>query len=243
MAQVSIKDIAREAGVSFSTVSRALNDNPLISQEVRTRIQTLAREMGYTPNALAQGLQSRMTFAIGLVITTISDPFFVDVVKGVEEVAREANFSVVLATSNNDPDQEIKIIETFSRRRVDGLIVAASRISSDYTSRLERIRIPVVMINNEAAGGESQQLYSISVDDNAGGRMAVEHLLSLGHRCIGYIGAGNRPGSNARRFKAYQHVLAEHAIDPLPEWSCMSADTASGDLEGDIRIGQCAVPG
>ncbi|HEX9013797.1 MAG TPA: LacI family DNA-binding transcriptional regulator, partial [Anaerolineaceae bacterium] len=164
MTSTSIKDIARAAGVSFSTVSRALNDNSLISVEVRARIQELAREMGYTPNALAQGLQSRQTNSVGLVLTTISDPFFVDVVKGVEEVAREAGISIFLATSNNDPDQEIKIIENFSRRRVDGVIVAASLISSAYAKQLERVRIPVVMINNQAEGSTYQQLYSVSVD-------------------------------------------------------------------------------
>ncbi len=242
MGQVSIKDIAKAAGVSFSTVSRALNGNPLISQEVRARVQTLAREMGYTPNALAQGLQSRMSHTVGLVITTISDPFFVDVVKGVEEVAREANFSLVLATSNNDPDQEMKIIETFSRRRVDGVIVAASQITSDYAARLEGIRIPVVMVNEQAMGGAGQQLFSVTVDDFAGGRLAVEHLIGLGHRSIGYIGAGNRPRSNSRRYRSYQAVLAEHGILPAPEWSCLSKETAIGDLEGDIRIGQCIVP-
>src|SRR5512138_368450 len=126
MGRISIKDIARQAGVSYSTVSRALHDNPLISHEVRTRIQELAKSMGYTPNALAQGLLSHRTDSIGMVITTISDPFFVDVLSGVEEVAQESGYSILMATSNNDPEREIKVIETFSRRRVDGVIVAAS---------------------------------------------------------------------------------------------------------------------
>ncbi len=242
MPGVSIKDIAKAAGVSFSTVSRALNDNPLISQEVRVRIQDLAREMGYTPNALAQGLQSRQTNSIGLVITTISDPFFVDIVKGVEEVGQEADISVFLATSDNDPDREIKIIETFSRRRVDGVIVAASRISDEYASRLEQIRIPVVMINNQAEEGEYGQLYSVSVDDYSGGRMAVQHLLDLGHRRIGYIGVSNRPHSNTRRMQSYLDLLAERGITANTEWTCLSEDTAIGDLAGDIKVGQCLAP-
>lgn len=242
MTSTSIKDIAKAAGVSFSTVSRALNDNSLISVEVRARIQELAREMGYTPNALAQGLQSRQTNSVGLVLTTISDPFFVDVVKGVEEVAREAGISIFLATSNNDPDQEIKIIENFSRRRVDGVIVAASLISSAYAKQLERVRIPVVMINNQAEGSTYQQLYSVSVDDYAGGRLAVQHLVDLGHRCIGYIGADNRPRSNERRLQSYLDVMAENGIAVRSSWTCTNQNTAIGDLEGDIRIGECLAP-
>ena len=242
MARVSIKDIARSAGVSFSTVSRALNDNPLISQEVRTRIQVLAREMGYTPNALAQGLQSHQTNTIGLVLTTISDPFFVDVVKGVEEAASQADVSVFLASSYNDPDREIEIIENFSRRRVDGVIVAASRISSEYASRLEQIHIPVVMVNNQAEGGAYQQLYSVSVDDYLGGRMAVQYLFSLGHRCIGYIGAANRPSSNYRRMRSYLDVMAENGITVRSTWICSDVSNEIGDLEGDVRLGQCLAP-
>jgi LacI family transcriptional regulator/LacI family repressor for deo operon, udp, cdd, tsx, nupC, and nupG len=198
--------------------------------------------MGYTPNALAQGLLSQQTNTIGLVLTTISDPFFVDVVKGVEEVASQAGISVFLASSYNDPDREIEIIENFSRRRVDGVIIAASRISSEYASRLEQIQIPVVMINNQAEGGAYQQLYSVSVDDYAGGRMAVEYLISLGHRCIGYIGAGNRPSSNYRRMKGYLDVMAGHGITVRSNWTCAEFTNEIGDLEEDIRLGQCLAP-
>src|SRR5437763_7127579 len=119
--EVSIEDIARAAGVSHSTVSRALRDSSLISFEVRERIQKLAHEMGYTPNAIAQSLQTQQTSTIGLVVTSIADPFWSDIVKGVEEVTRVAGFSVLLSASHNDSDQELAIIETFQRRRVVGL--------------------------------------------------------------------------------------------------------------------------
>jgi LacI family transcriptional regulator/LacI family repressor for deo operon, udp, cdd, tsx, nupC, and nupG len=150
---VSIADIARAAGVSHSTVSRALRDSPLISGEMRDRIQRLAQEMGYTPNALAQSLQTRHSHTIGLVVTSIADPFFTDVVKGVEEVARPSRFSVFLSASYNEPDQEAAVIETFHRRRVDGIIVASLPIRSNAEERLSRIKVPTVLINNEAEAG------------------------------------------------------------------------------------------
>ncbi len=239
--RVSIKDIAKEAGVSYSTVSRALNNSQLISVEVRERVQAIAREMGYTPNALAQSLQSRLTHSIGLVITTISDPFFMEVVKGVEEVAQEAGISVFLATSNNDPEQEIRIIETFNRRRVDGVIVAASRIGSDYASRLEQIQIPVIMVNNQAIG-EYRNLFSVSVDDYAGARMAVNHLLDLGHRRIGYIGVNNRPASNERRLRGYLETLAKAGLSFHPEWVLINDTVQHEDLTGDLRVGENLMP-
>jgi LacI family transcriptional regulator/LacI family repressor for deo operon, udp, cdd, tsx, nupC, and nupG len=241
MERVSIKDIARIAGVSYSTVSRALNNNPLISQEVRSRVQALAQSMGYSPNALAQGLLSRRTHSIGVIITTVSDRFFVDVLKGVEEVAKAADIGVFLAISNNDPDQEIKIIENFNRRRVDGVIVAASRLDNDYANRLEEIHIPIVVVNNQAEG-DYQNLYSICVDDYAGGRLAMRHLLELGHRRIGYLGMANRPASNHRRLKAYQDALKESQITPQASWMFVDQTMTAGDLEGDIRSGQTYAP-
>ena len=241
MARVSIKDIASVAGVSYSTVSRALNNSPLISQEVRTRIQTMAQSMGYSPNALAQGLLSQRTHSIGVIITTVSDRFFVDVLKGVEEVATAAGIGVFLAISNNDPDQEIKIIENFNRRRVDGVIVAASRLDSDYANRLEQIHIPIVVVNNQAEG-DYQNLYSIWIDDYAGGRLAMRHLLELGHRKIGYLGMSNRPASNHRRMKAYLDSLQEQSISPPAAWMCIDQTVAAGDLEGDIQAGQTLAP-
>src|SRR6266567_4320314 len=205
--EVSIEDIARVAGVSHSTVSRALRDSSLISFEVRERIQKLAREMGYIPNAIAQSLQTRQTSTIGLVVTSIADPFWGDVMKGVEEVARASGFSVLLSASHNDPDQELAIIGTFHRRRVDGILIAGSRLPSDHKKRLHFIQVPTVLINSQA-DSQDELLHWASIDDRKGAQLAVEHLLQLGHRSIGYLGFGNRPRSNRQRLEGYRSTLA-----------------------------------
>jgi LacI family transcriptional regulator/LacI family repressor for deo operon, udp, cdd, tsx, nupC, and nupG len=210
--EVSIADIARVAGVSHTTVSRALRGSPLISLNTRERIQQLAREMGYTPNAIAQSLLTKQTNTIGLVVTSIADPFLNDVVKGVEEVARAANLSVFLSATHNDPDQEMKVIETFHRRRVDGILVASSRITSDYKKRLARIRVPTVLINSQA-DLQDGLLHWVAVDDRAGARIGVEYLVQLGHRHIGYLGASSRPRSNRERFQGYQDALLKAGIN------------------------------
>ncbi len=192
--EISIEDIARAAGVSHSTVSRALRDNPLISADVRERIQQLAHEMGYTPNAIA----------------------------------------------HNDPDQEMTIIETFHRRRVDGVLVAASRITSNYRERLNRIRVPTVLINSQAES-EGNLLHWVSVDDPAGAQLAVEHLLQLGHRSIGYLGTGTRPRSNRQRLLGYQSALAAAGVSYRDAWAVITpGDEAS--LEEDVAAGQTSLP-
>ncbi len=237
--EVSIADIARVAGVSHTTVSRALRGSPLISEGTRGRIERLAREMGYTPNAIAQSLQTRQTSTIGLVVTSIADPFFGDVVKGVEEVAREGGFSVLLSASHNDPDQEVGIIETFHRRRVDGILVASSRVTN-YGERLDHIRVPTVLINSQAES-QAKLLHWVNVDDRQGAQLAVEHLLKLGHRSIGYLGVSTRPRSNQQRLLGYQSALGAVHVPCCDEWVVIApGDEAS--QEEDVAAGQTSLP-
>ncbi len=236
--RVSIKDIADAAGVSHSTVSRALNDSPLISEPTRTRIQRLAEEMGYTPDAVAQSLQTRRTHIIGLVVASIGDPFFADLVEGVEKVARPAGFSVFLNSSHNDPNQEIQVIETFHRQRVDGILVASSRIGSNHIERLARINVPVVLVNSQAEG-EHDFLHSIAVDDRIGARRAVEHLIELGHRRVAYIGVTNRPKSNKRRLRGYYDAFEAAGMEADP--ACIRIVDLNPSLEdGDALAGKQA---
>ena len=173
---VSIRDIARAAGVSHSTVSRALRDSPLISQEVRQRLQRLAQEMGYTPNQVAQSLKERRTNSVGLVITSISDPFLARVVRGVEPVAQAVDIQVLLSISNNDPDREMALINAFHRRRVDGIISSTAQMRDMDIKQLTKLRMPVVLINHPAPE-ENELVRSVQVDDYASVQQAMDHLL------------------------------------------------------------------
>lgn len=229
---VTIKDIARVAGVSHTTVSRALKGNPVISLETTERIQQLAREMGYVPSAVAQSLLSRRTQTIGMVITTIADPFIVQVVKGVEQVAQDAGYSVFLSSSYNNPEREVAVVETFQRRRVDAIIVTSSRVGSLYSSQLDQIKVPIVLINNQEEG---EYLRSVTVDNKQGAQLAVEHLLALDHRRIGYIGATDRPKSNDQRLAGYCLALERAGVIPNP------AFILSPEISGDFARGQAAL--
>jgi LacI family transcriptional regulator/LacI family repressor for deo operon, udp, cdd, tsx, nupC, and nupG len=237
---VSIEDIAEQAGVSHATVSRALRNSPLISADVKERIQRLARELGYTPNAVAQSLKVRRTKAIGLVLTSIADPFVGRVVRGIEDVAHRADMSVFLSVSNNDPEREMAVIETFQRRRVDGIISAAARISGGYAEQLARTFVPTVLINQQAEAG-SGMLHSAEVDDYQGARSAVSHLLELGHTRIGYIGTGSRPRSNRHRFAGYRDALRAAGIEPEESRIRISA-AERGSHTDDVADGQSLLP-
>ncbi len=230
---VSLHDIAAAAGVSHSTVSRALRDSRLISVEVRRRIQGLATDMGYVPNAVAQSLQGSRTRAVGVLVTTISDPFFADVVAGMESVARPAGYSLLLVATHNDPRQEREGVADFRRRRVDGLIMASSRglPAPDAAPNL-----PLVLVNSQSAR-IGAGMHSVAVDDRAGARLAVEHLLALGHRRIGYLGAASRAASNERRRLGYVDALSASGLAHEPAL-CIESAALDAEPDADFAAGR-----
>jgi LacI family transcriptional regulator/LacI family repressor for deo operon, udp, cdd, tsx, nupC, and nupG len=160
--------------------------------------------------------------------------------KGVEEVARAAGFSVFLSASHNDPDEEMAIIETFHRRRVDGILIAASRITSNNKKRLDSFRVPTVLINSQAES-EATLLNWVAVDDRRGAQLAVEHLLQLGHRSIGYLGTSNRPRSNRQRLLGYQSTLVAAYVPHRDEWIVISPGNDASHEE-DVAAGQTSLP-
>ena len=203
---VSIKDIAKAAGVSHPTVSRALRDSPLVSAETRARIKQLAEEMGYSPDARAQSLVRGSTRTVGVVVTTIADPFIAPVVQGIEDAAQQHGYTVILCNSHSDREREISAVETLRSKRVDGVIVTSSRVGALYLDHLERIGVPVVLINNhnERSG---RYTYSVSVDNRHGGKLATEHLLQRGHRRIAYVSGPADHSDDLDRLAGYREAL------------------------------------
>jgi DNA-binding LacI/PurR family transcriptional regulator len=206
---VSIKDIARAAHVSHSTVSRALRNSPLVNPETRELIQKIAAEKGYTVSAVARSLVTRRTNTIGVVVTSIADPFVGDVVSGIEEYAVAQQYSVILATCHGDPGREMRAVRSLQERRVDGILVAASRVGALYLPMLEEMKAPIVLINNQHPGEFGAH---VSIDNPAGARLIVKHLLGLGHRRIAYMGDSFGLHSDTERCAGYRETLVEAGI-------------------------------
>jgi DNA-binding LacI/PurR family transcriptional regulator len=208
---VSIKDIARKADVSHSTVSRALSDSPLVSAATKARIQRLAREMGYSPDAQARSLVMGRTQTIGVVVTTLTDPFIAEIVQAVEITALDHGYSVLLASSNSESEREIAAVEMLRSKRVDGVIVTSSRVGALYQEHLERLGVPVVLINShrEQMGPYT---FSVTVDNRHGAYLATQHLIRLGHRRIGYVTGPADRSDDLERLAGYCEALAEAEI-------------------------------
>jgi DNA-binding LacI/PurR family transcriptional regulator len=232
--KVSIKDIARAAGVSHPTVSRALRDSPLVSLETKARIQQLAGEMGYSPDARARSLVEGRTRTVGLVVTTIADPFIAQVVQGIETAAHDHGYTVILCNSNAEPEREIGAVETLRSKRVDGVIVASSRVGALYMEHLERIGVPVVLINNhnEQSG---RYTFSIGVDNEDGGRLATNHLLELGHCRIAYVTGPADHSDDLGRLAGYREALAAVGI-PLDPALVTPGTGRTGGGERALRL-------
>lgn len=233
---VSIKDVARAANVSYSTVSRALSNSELVRPETRARIVRWAEKLNYTANSIARGLVTQQTRTVGLVVTTIADPFLGEVVDGIEQVALKHGYSLFLSNGRANPEQELAVIRSFKERRVDGILVIATRMGSLYLDQLRKLDAPIVLINNLKPLHEDEKIRSISIDNLGGGRMAVEYLISKGHERIVYITDERGDQSNRDRMVGYRSALLEAGL-PLPAELIVHGDeTPEGGMEAIRRL-------
>jgi len=182
---VTIKDIAREAGVSHSTVSRALSGSPLITDETAERIRRVASDLGYLPSAAARTLKTNRSRALGVILRNVDDPFFGEILQGIEEVAQANGYSLFMAASQRDPEREQGIVQVMAERQVDGVIICSTTFSTEQSGRLARLGVPIVVVNNQSA---EVYRYSIYHDDMDGSRQITRHLIELGHRKIAFLG-------------------------------------------------------
>ena len=232
--RVSIKDIAKAAGVSHSTVSRALSDSPLVSAETKGRIQLLAREMGYSPDAQARSLVMGRTQTVGVVVTTLVDPFIAEIVQSIENTAHMHEYCVILASSDSDPEREIAAVEMLHSKRVDGVIVISSRVGALYQNHLDSLAVPVVLLNSHSEQ-RGPYTFSVGVDNARGGFAATTHLVDAGHRRIAYVRGAAEHSNDLARFDGYCQALsvADVAFDPalvVPGTGCAEGGERALDV-------------
>ena len=191
-----------------------LQNSPLISRRTAEKIQRIARESGYRASAVARGLVTQRTKTIGVVVTSIADPFVSEVVEGIEECCNNHGYSVFLANSNADPDRERKVVQSFSERRVDGIVVTSSRVGALYVPLLSEMRVPIVLVNNQHPG---EFTHSVMIENVEGSREVTEHLIQLGHRRIAYLGDRLGYQSDTERFSGYRQALDRAGLPFFPE--------------------------
>ena len=205
----TIKDIAKAVGVAHSTVSRALNGDPRISQATREKVLRVARELNYQPNVSARGLVRRQVLSIGLVVPDVSEPFYGRIVEGVDRVTYDAGFNLVLYITHADREREIAALEQIRQGRVDGLILMIRKAKSELVIEMKREGVPLVLLLQEIPGSG---IDSVRVDNVGGALKAVRHLIDAGHRRIAFItGPSHAPDARERR-RGYRMALEQAGI-------------------------------
>lgn len=212
---VSLKDVAARAGVSFQTVSKALNDSGRVSAETRRRVREAADELGYVPNVLARGLQTRVTGTIGVLNSDFSNTVLAQHLVGIEREARRRGLGVLISSVDATGSDAERALRVLTERRVDGIICNAPAVEDDpRTGTLLRSgRIPAVSLHHIDGGG----IPVVHGDNRESARLPMRHLLTLGHRRIGVIAGLRARRVTRERLDTYAEVLGEHGIALPPE--------------------------
>ena len=218
MTQITIKDIARQLNVSTTTVSNALNDKPGVGKVVKGNIVQMAREMGYQPNYFAKGLVSSQSLAIGLIVSSIADPFYPELALGVQEKANELGYTMMLFNTNHKIENETRIIKMLKSRGADGIILSTALQDDPNIGLLNEMQMPYVLVNRVILNPKkTSQIDSVSLDNYGGSHKAASHLARLGHKKIAII-AGNMKASTAiLRTEGAKDAFAEFGIHIKPD--------------------------
>jgi LacI family transcriptional regulator len=233
-ANVTINDVARLAGVSSMTVSRVINRSDRVRPETRRRVEQSISELGYVPSRVARGLTGRKTGTLALIVPDVANPFFTLVVRGAEDVARRGNYRMILCDTRANLAIEREVIEEMIAHRVEGVAIApVSDRSHSHLRRLTRYGVPFVLIDRTLPGVDCD----IVVGDNANGaRRLVQHLVSLGHRRIGFIVESDEVSTARDRHRGYVEGLEAAGIPLDQSLIARSTVDPGGGFDGMCRL-------
>ena len=197
----TIKDVAKEAGVSIKTVSRVVNGESTVAEKTRVKVETTIQRLGYRPNVLARGLVSGRSHLLAVLVPQISDPFYQDFIRGAEAVARVQGFRVLLCYTVDDAQQELDVIEELTANRVEGIVLCGSRLTGEQLQEIAQ-QHQIVAIT----GYQPEGVSVLRIPAEAGLDATTSYLIDLGHQRIGYLGL-ERPGRHEWRSVGYQNAM------------------------------------
>ena len=223
--RITIEDVARLAGVSRQTVSRAINNKGEISPTTYQRVMDAVRVLDYRPSRVARGLATRRTRTIGLVVPDITNPFFPEIARGVQDVARREDYNVFLCNTDESPDEELQVLHSLAAQPVDGILLFGSRVGDDdFAAFADRYR-PLVVLNRylEQAG-----VGLILVDNQRGANLAVDYLAGQGHAAIGMLAGPVTSPSSVQRVEGFRRAMAAHGLPNSDDWIVSGHPTIEG---------------
>jgi LacI family transcriptional regulator len=222
---ITIRDVAREAGVSVATVSRVLNNSQLVSSETRDAVMKAVSLLGYRPNANAQALATQSSETIGVVVMDVSDSFFGALVKAVDTVAQQHQKYVLIGNSYHEAEKERNAIEVLIRQRCNALIVHSKALGDDELIDFMK-HIPGMVVINRTVPGYAHRC--VGLDNVSGAMMATRTLLNNGHQRIGYLASSHAIEDDTLRREGWRRALQEQGINPSDAW----IGTGTPDMQG-----------
>jgi len=234
LANVTLKDVARRSGVSAMTVSRVVNGGDRVSPQTRQRVEQAIAELGYVPSRVARGLIRQKTHTLALIVPDVANPFFTLIVRGAEDVARRADYRMILCDTRADLTIERDVIEEMIAHRVEGIAIApVSDRSRSHLRRLKKYGVPFVLIDRTVPGLDCD----VVVGDSAGGaRRLLEHLIGLGHRRIGMIVESDEVSTARDRREGYEQALRAAGLPVDPTLVVRATVDPRGGFEGMRRL-------
>lgn len=224
----TIYDVARLAGVSTATVSRLLNGTGQIAPATRAAIEAAVEQLGYRPNTIARSLVTKSTQTIALLLPDITNPFYAALVSGIQEHALRQDHTMLLCTTEGDPEREEQYLGLLRAKQVDGALVDGLVLPPDRIARFVQDGFPIVCLDRDI---ESDAIPLVQVDNLAGGRLAADHLLSLGHSTIAHVTGPRALGISDERLRGYREALAAAGIAADPELVAEGRFTEQGGYE------------
>ena len=210
---VTMRDVAQKASVSIKTVSRVVNDQGEIADSTRQRVLTVINELGYRPNLVARGLVTQRTYTVGLVVADITNPFFPEVARGVQDIARAHDYNIFLCNSDENQGEELRTLHSLTSQSVDGIIIFPCYYTADNIKNFVKQYRPLITVNYLY---DHPNIGQITTPNNEGAKAAVDYLVSQGHRQIGMLASLETSRQRGRRLRGFVEAMAAHGL-PVPE--------------------------
>ncbi|MEH7379583.1 catabolite control protein A [Bacillus sp. JJ1533] len=235
---VTIYDVAREANVSMATVSRVVNGNPNVKPTTRKKVQEAIDRLGYRPNAVARGLASKKTTTVGVIIPDISNIFYSELARGIEDIATMYKYNIILSNSDQNKDKEFHLLNTMLGKQVDGIVFMSGNITEDHVEEFGKSPVPIVLA---ASVENSNSVPAVTIDVEQASYDAVIELTNRGHKKIAFIsGLLTEPINGEKKLAGYKRAIEEAGLSFNEEYVIEGDYTYDSGIEGFEKIHELA---
>lgn len=227
--RATIKDVAKKAGVSISTVSRVINDSKPVSSEIKQRVLDVVEELEYKPNEIARTLVTKKSYLIGVIVTDLADSYVAEMVRGIEEIGKMYNYDILLCSTFGDKETEVKYLRLLSTKQVEGIIVISDILNEELHSQIQPSTTPIVYLNRFYY---RREYHTVRIDNFKAAYEMTNYLINLGHKKVAYISnKGDKSFLERDKIDGYKKAISEH--QDLEERIFYSKD---GDIEDGYEV-------